>query len=72
MEEGKSLEHVKQLIENVVEELPAEDEKFFEDTIVDFRISESGADLHRTLPGTGYSENDRELPREVQRPSNRA
>jgi hypothetical protein len=46
MEEGKSLEHVKNLIENVVEELPEEDEKFFEDTIIDFRISESGADLH--------------------------
>lgn len=46
MEEGKSFEHVKQLIEDVVEELPTEDEKFFEDTIADFRISESGADLH--------------------------
>ena len=46
MEEGKSLEQVKNLIEGVAEELPEEDENFFKETVVDFHISESDANMH--------------------------
>ncbi len=46
MEEGKSLEQVKNLIEGVAEELPEEDENFFKEIVVDFHISESDANMH--------------------------
>lgn len=46
MEEGKSLEHVQDLIKDVITGVPAEDERFFKETLLDFHISESDANLH--------------------------